>query len=79
MFGERFAARAESFGLNVIKISEEWKESVGPENVRAILAEDGEHKIKTVCVPKNETTTGVVSDIEGISKVIKELGHQVYY
>lgn len=75
VFSERFGTIAENFGLNVIKINKEWKESVRPDDVREILAEDGEHKIKAVCVPQNETTTGVVSDIEGISKVIKELGH----
>lgn len=75
VFSERFAAIAENFGLNVIRISKEWREPVRPEDVRSVLAEDREHKIKAVCVPQNETTTGVVSDIEGISKVIKELGH----
>lgn len=75
VFSERFATIAENFGLNVIRISKEWKEAVKPEDVKKLLEEDREHKIKAVCVPQNETTTGVVSDVEGIAKVIKESGH----
>jgi aspartate aminotransferase-like enzyme len=75
VFSERFATIAKNFGLNVIRIDKEWREAVKPEDVRKILEEDKENKIKAVEVPQNETTTGVVSDIEGIARVIKELGH----
>ncbi len=75
VFSERVAKIAENFGVNVIRISKAWGESARPEDIRKILEEDREQKIKAICVPQNETTTGVVSDIEGISKAIKESRH----
>lgn len=75
VFSERVATIAEKFGLNVIRITKEWGESVKPEDVKKVLEEDVEKKIKGVCLPQNETSTTVVNDIEGISKAIKEVKH----
>ncbi|MFS8541394.1 MAG: aminotransferase class V-fold PLP-dependent enzyme, partial [Tissierellales bacterium] len=38
-----------------------------------------EKVIKAVIVPHNETTTGVTCDIEGISKIIKEMDHPALF
>lgn len=75
VFSERIAKIAENFGVNVIRINKTWGQAVKPEDIKKILEKDKEQKIKAVCLPQNETTTGVVSDIEGVSKVIKEIGH----
>ncbi len=75
VFSERVAIIAERYGLNVIRISKEWGEAVKPEDVKKVLEEDVDKKIKGVCLPQNETTSGVTNDIEGISKAIKEINH----
>lgn len=75
VFSERVATIAEKHQLNVIRISKEWGESVKPEDIKKVLEEDVDKKIKGVCLPQNETATCVVNDIEKISKVIKEIKH----
>lgn len=75
VFSERVATIAEKHGLNVTRISKEWGKSVKPEDVKKILEADIDKKIKGVCLPQNETASAVVNDIEGISKVIKEIDH----
>lgn len=75
VFSERMASIAENFGLNVIRISKEWGQAVQPEEIRNVLEKDSNRVIKGVCLPQNETTSGITNDIEGVSRVIKELGH----
>ncbi|MEG0775228.1 alanine--glyoxylate aminotransferase family protein [Clostridium sp.] len=75
VFSERMAAIAENYGLKVMRISKEWGQSVKPEEIRDILVNDINREIKGVCLPQNETTSGITNDIEGVSKVIKDLGH----
>jgi aspartate aminotransferase-like enzyme len=75
LFSERMAAIAENYGLNVIRISKEWGQAVKSEEIRDILEKDINRVIKGVCLPQNETTSALTNDIEGVSKVIKELGH----
>lgn len=75
VFSERVAAIGENHGLNVIRIPKEWGETVKPEDIKKILEDDKNKEIKGVCLPQNETTTAVVNDIEGVSKVIKETEH----
>ncbi len=75
VFSERMALIAESHGLKVIRVSKVWGESVKSIDIEEILKEDKNFLIKGVCVPQNETATGVVNDIESISKIIKDLNH----
>lgn len=75
VFSERMAVIAESHHLNVIRIKKEWGKAVKADDVREILEEDRDKKIKAVCLPHNETTSGITHDIEGISRMIKKTGH----
>jgi aspartate aminotransferase-like enzyme len=75
VFSERMAAIAENYGLKVMRVSKEWGQSVKPEEIREILVNDINREIKGVCLPQNETTSGITNDIEGVSKIIKDLGH----
>lgn len=75
VFSERMGNIAESFGLKTIRIEKEWGEAITYEDVKEILMKDKQKQIKAVCVPHNETTSGVTDDIEGISEAIKELEH----
>ena len=75
LFGERVAVIAESHKLNVIRITKEWGRAVTVDDVREILEKDRAKKIKAVCLPHNETSTGIVHDIEAIAGMMKETGH----
>lgn len=75
VFSDRVGLIAESYGLNVIRIEKEWGKSIIAEDVKKALESDTDRIIKAVCLPQNETTSGVVNDIEAISSVIKETGH----
>ncbi|MDS1030206.1 alanine--glyoxylate aminotransferase family protein [Bacillota bacterium LX-D] len=68
VFGNRYAAIAQSFGLNVVKIDVPWGQGVDPKEVEKYLAEGG---FKAVFATHNETSTGAVNDIKAISQVLK--------
>jgi len=69
-FGDRFADITEMFGAQVERLSFEWGTAVDPHEVRRALSQDA--GIKAVLVTHNETSTGVTSDLESISTVVRE-------
>lgn len=75
VFSERMAQIAEAFGLEVIRIEKPWGEAVALEDIQRVFAQDKEHKIKALCLPQNETATGIVNDIAGVSRLMKQLNH----
>jgi len=75
VFSERMALIAERHQLNVMRIKKERGLAVKADDIRTLLEEDRDKKIKAVCLPHNETTSGITHDIEGISRMIKETGH----
>ncbi|SHF83812.1 alanine-glyoxylate transaminase / serine-glyoxylate transaminase / serine-pyruvate transaminase [Modicisalibacter ilicicola DSM 19980] len=54
---------------------EGWRHGVQAEMIEARLKEDGDHRIKAVCVVHNETSTGVTSDIAAVRRAIDAAGH----
>ncbi len=70
VFGDRFAAIARQFGVEVISLNSEWGKAADPDAVRKALK--AEPKIKAVLVTHNETSTGVTNDLKAISAVVKE-------
>jgi aspartate aminotransferase-like enzyme len=70
VFGDRFAAIAQRFGVDVIHLRSEWGKAADPGEVRQVL--QAEPKVKAVMVTHNETSTGVTNDLAAISSVVKE-------
>ena len=67
-FGERFAEICEAYGVEVIAIDVQWGNPVDPELIeRSLLENKG---IKAVYTTLVETSTGVLNDIEAISKIV---------
>ncbi len=64
-----------AFGLNVVNCDVAWGEGVPLEEYQSILGKDTQHEIKAVLVCQNETATGVTSDVEGVRKILNDLGH----
>jgi len=71
-FGERWAEIAATFGVQVVSIDVEWGHAVNPELIEKKLREDP--GIRAVFSQLVETSTGVVYDIETITRVTKEEG-----
>jgi aspartate aminotransferase-like enzyme len=73
-FGERWAEVANAFGLDVQEVTAPWGKPIDPEAIKAALAADTAKTIKGVVVTHSETSTGVLNDLETISKHVKAHG-----
>ena len=67
-FGERFAKICKTFGVDVEVMSFPYGQAADPQAVAERLQADTKHEIKAVLVQHNETSTGVLNDIEAISR-----------
>ena len=52
-----------------------WRRGVRAELIEARLRQDGEKKIKAVCVVHSETSTGTISDVAAVRRAIDAAGH----
>ncbi len=69
VFGDRFAAIAEAFGADVVRLEGEWGRPLTPEQVaEAVSANPG---TRAVLLTHNETSTGVTNDIAGIGDSVR--------
>lgn len=75
VFSDRVAKIAEGYNVDVIRIEVEWGNAVKAEDIEKVLKEDVEKKIKAVCLPQNETTSGIRNDIKSVGEMLKESGH----
>jgi len=73
-FGERWSKLAKAFGIVVEEITAEWGKALDVEEFRSKLKADTQKNIKAVIVTHSETSTGVLNDLEGINKAVKEHG-----
>jgi aspartate aminotransferase-like enzyme len=67
-FSDKWFDVSKKIGLDADKIQVEWGQTIDPEAVRAKLSEGG---FDLVTLIHNETSTGVMADLEGIAKVVK--------
>ncbi len=74
-FGERWVKVAKAYQLNVEVIKEEWGKPLNPERFRTILEDDDKKEIKAIILTHSETSTGVINDLETISKYVQAHGH----
>jgi len=75
VFGDRFAAIAEAFGADVVRLQGEWGHAITPEQVaEAVSVNPG---TRAVLLTHNETSTGVTNDIAGIGDSIRRASPDV--
>ncbi len=67
------------FGLEVDFVPTNWRHGVDPQIVEDKLRADTEHKIKSVNVVHNETSTGVASRIAEIRGAIDRVNHPALF
>jgi len=70
-FGERWAALARAYGVEVQELRYAWGETPRADDVRTRLEETG---AKVVFVVHSETSTGVVSDVQALSQAGRDTG-----
>ncbi len=76
-FGERWVKVAKAYGLDVITIKSEWGQPLDTNEFKSQLEEDKNKTIKAVIITHSETSTGVINDLETISKLVKAHGEAI--
>jgi aspartate aminotransferase-like enzyme len=74
VFGKRYAAIAESFGLVVERLETPLGAAVDPEALRARLEADRDHRIAGILLTHNETSTGVQNDMAKLAPIVRAHG-----
>ncbi|HAV43335.1 TPA: aminotransferase [bacterium] len=69
-FGERWAEICQAYGIEVVSIDIPYGDVVTPSMIGETLK--GDTSIKAVYTTHCETSTGVVTDIEGIAEVVRD-------
>jgi aspartate aminotransferase-like enzyme len=70
-FGDRWCSMAKAFGVDVHELRYSWGETPQPDDLRARLAETG---AEVVVLVHSETSTGVVADVQALSRVAQDSG-----
>ncbi len=78
-FASLWQKLATRIGLQAELIEGDWRGGADPDIIEKRLKEDTTHSIKAVCVVHNETSTGSVSPIDAIRKVIDGLNHPALF
>lgn len=74
-FGERWAAIAERYGCEVVRVGYEWGESPVADDLASTLAEIG--GARAVFLTQSETSTGVVADVQALAAAARPSGAHV--
>jgi len=74
VFGERWAKISEAYGAKVERVISEPGQPVDLVLLAEKLKKDKEQKIKVVTVTHNETSTGVINDLQAIAKLVRSHG-----
>jgi aspartate aminotransferase-like enzyme len=70
-FSERWLSIAQKLGLEVDSLDTEWGEAVSPDRLADHL--EGRHQhYDAVTITHNETSTGVINDVESLARVVRE-------
>jgi aspartate aminotransferase-like enzyme len=75
-FGARFAEIAASFGASVRRMEVAWGEAADPRALRELLQEEAAAgtPARAVLITHNETSTGVLNDVERLAAAAREAG-----
>jgi aspartate aminotransferase-like enzyme len=74
VFGERWAKICEAFGMKVERVKFEAGQPIALEEVRRRLLNDKGRQIKAVTLTHNETSTGVLNELQQLVLAVREHG-----
>jgi aspartate aminotransferase-like enzyme len=69
-FGERFAALAQAYGADVVRLEFEWGRPVDPDDLRSVLQRHP--KAHVVLLTHNETSTGLTNPLRELARVARD-------
>ena len=75
MFATLWRTVAERFGLEIKLVECDWRKGVEPDQVESALRADREHRLKSVMVVHNETSTGITNSISDVRAAMNAAGH----
>ncbi|MBE0586335.1 MAG: aminotransferase class V-fold PLP-dependent enzyme [Desulfofustis sp.] len=78
-FATLWCTMARKFGIEVDFVPTNWRHGADPQIVEEKLKADTEHRIKSVNIVHNETSTGVTSRIAEIRQAIDNAGHPALF
>src|SRR5215813_4002836 len=74
-FASLWKKMADRLGIKSEFMGGDWRKPADPAAIEKRLKDDKDHAIKAVCVVHNETSTGVVSDVNAIRRAIDTARH----
>jgi alanine-glyoxylate transaminase / serine-glyoxylate transaminase / serine-pyruvate transaminase len=74
-FASLWSEMAKRLGLEPILLETDWRRGADPAAVEAALRADKGGRIRVVCIVHNETSTGCVSAVPAVRRVIDAVGH----
>jgi alanine-glyoxylate transaminase/serine-glyoxylate transaminase/serine-pyruvate transaminase len=74
-FASLWSEMAKRLGLEPILLETDWRRGAEPAAVEAALRADKGGRIRAVCIVHNETSTGCVSAVPAVRRVIDTVGH----
>ncbi len=69
-FGKRWGDICRTHGVNALEIKLDFGETVDPEEIRKVL--EANPDIKAVFTTQDETSTGALTDIEAVARVVRD-------
>ena len=79
LFSSKWADLCEAQGLELERLVTGERHGVDPQQLRALLAADPDHRIKGVLVCHTETSTGITSDLAEMRAVMDEIQHPALF
>ena len=74
-FASLWSEMAKRLGLEPILLETDWRRGADPTAVEAALRADKGGRIRAICIVHNETSTGCVSAVPAVRRVIDKVGH----
>ena len=69
-FSERWAKISAACGRDVTTLSADWGQTIAPQRLREALAANP--PFEAICVTHNETSTGVLADLQGLAQACRD-------
>ncbi|MBU0650971.1 alanine--glyoxylate aminotransferase family protein [bacterium] len=69
-FGERFSEIGNAYGMKVVDMDVEWGTAPDPKEIEKVLKKNLD--VKAVFVTQCETSTGVLTDVEAVGKLVEK-------
>jgi alanine-glyoxylate transaminase / serine-glyoxylate transaminase / serine-pyruvate transaminase len=74
-FSTLWGQLATQLGLEVETLPSDWRHGIDVAALRSRLTTDDKHEFQALLITHNETSTGTLSDVSAVRRVLDDLGH----